>query len=495
MEPLPVVDFLDEPTDRRLGFFKGLVLLQIHLLFFQRAEQPLRLRVLQRRALRRHADAGPGGLQPRDIGRTRILHPPVRVVDPTRRRLPLGQRPLQGGQCQLRLQRARQAPAQHPPRVGIHHRRQVDELPTQADIRQVGHPGFIQTREPAPPAIDQPIGIDAPAVLAVGGFRPPPFQLAQQALLTHHPQHSLAVDVPALALQMLGHPSIAIAGKLQHHPLHRRPQRKRIPLRSVARYRFRLGPSGMSVEAAPVEAQQRTGALDRHFRKALPAALHQRPLLGRAKPPFWTVSRAWRRNWFSRVARPKAASSAAMRACGSSPTWRVGSWSRQAFSPWAWYWSRQRRNSVWQSPCSRQSWAKRFSPLTSWRTTCSLNSRLNDRFMRDVLLVGDRLSCRLPLPLDMGTLDYSSCVSQLRGSPHPQDPSKWGTNPNNTNRFWFETALRNGWHVAPTINGDNHAGCYCDDAGYTGIWAKPVTGQSYAQAQAAILQALRERAV
>src|SRR5258707_57051 len=55
---------------------------------------------------------------------------------------------------------------------------------------------------------------------------------------------------------------------------------------------------------------------------------------------------------------------------------------------------------------------------------------------------------------------------------NPQDPARWGTNPNNTNRFWFETALRNGWHVAPTINGDNHAGCYCDDAGYTGIWAK-----------------------
>jgi hypothetical protein len=78
---------------------------------------------------------------------------------------------------------------------------------------------------------------------------------------------------------------------------------------------------------------------------------------------------------------------------------------------------------------------------------------------------------------------------------NPQDSSKWGTNPNNTNRFWFETALRNGWHVAPTLNGDNHAGCYCDDAGYTGIWAKSITGQSYAQAQAAILQALRERAV
>lgn len=78
---------------------------------------------------------------------------------------------------------------------------------------------------------------------------------------------------------------------------------------------------------------------------------------------------------------------------------------------------------------------------------------------------------------------------------HPEDMSKWGTNPNNRNRYWLETALRKGWHVAPTLNGDNHAGCYCDDQGYTGIWAKSVAGMSYAQAQATILQALRERAV
>src|SRR6266567_2848724 len=417
MEPLPVIHLLDEPTDRRLGFFKGLVLLQIHLLFFQRAEQPLRLRVLQRRALRRHADARPGGLQPLDIGRTRILHPPVRVVDPTRRRLPLGQCPLQGGQGQFGLQRARQAPAHHPPRVGIHHRRQIDELPTQADIGQVGHPRLIQAGQPSPPAIRQPVGIDPPTVRAVGRLRPPPLQLTQQALLAHDPQHPLAVDVPALALQMLGYPPITIAGKLQHYPLHRCAQRERTFFWSVARCALGIACIGTPIMAPPVEAQQRARPLDRHLGKALAAAFHQRPLLVRAKPPFWTVSRAWRRKWFSRVARPKAASSAAMRAWGSSPTWRVGSGSRQAFSPWAWYWSRQRRSSVWQSPCSRQSWAKRFSPLTSWRTTCSLNSRLNDRFMRDRLLVGDRLSSRLPLLLDMVTLHYSSCVSQLRGSP------------------------------------------------------------------------------
>ena len=114
----------------------------------------------------------------------------------------------------------------------------------------------------------------------------------------------------------------------------------------VARYALGIACIGTPIMAPPVEAQQRARPLDRHLGKALAAAFPQRPLLVRAKPPFWTVSRAWRRKWFSRVARPKAASSAAMRAWGSSPTWRVGSGSRQAFSPWAWYWSRQRRSSV-----------------------------------------------------------------------------------------------------------------------------------------------------
>src|SRR6266571_3353912 len=41
---------------------------------------------------------------------------------------------------------------------------------------------------------------------------------------------------------------------------------------------------------------------------------------------------------------------------------------------------------------------------------------------------------------------------------HPEDMSKWGANPNNQNRYWFETALRKGWHLAPSINGDNQGG-------------------------------------
>jgi hypothetical protein len=94
-----------------------------------------------------------------------------------------------------------------------------------------------------------------------------------------------------------------------------------------------------------------------------------------------------------------------------------------------------------------------------------------------------------PKELRMLSADLEAAIG------HPEDMTKWGTNPNNTNRYWFNTALHNGWHVGPTINGDNHAGCYCDDAGYTGIWAKNVAGQTPEQAQAAVLQALRERTV
>jgi hypothetical protein len=90
-------------------------------------------------------------------------------------------------------------------------------------------------------------------------------------------------------------------------------------------------------------------------------------------------------------------------------------------------WSRHLRTKVTHSPCSRQSWASRFSPESASRATCRLNSRLKVRFAIEVpLWVEGR---RMPLPLYIrrpAALRPSTqsprlllrCVSQLRGSPH-----------------------------------------------------------------------------
>ena len=52
-------------------------------------------------------------------------------------------------------------------------------------------------------------------VLAVGGPGPVPLQLAQQALLSHDPQHPLAVHLPAAAPQMGGNAAVAVAGGVE----------------------------------------------------------------------------------------------------------------------------------------------------------------------------------------------------------------------------------------------------------------------------------------
>src|SRR5438128_4425531 len=52
-----------------------------------------------------------------------------------------------------------------------------------------------------------------------------PFDLTQQGLFMHHAEHPLMVDLPSLSLQGMGHPTIAIAGKVQNDFLYRITQR------------------------------------------------------------------------------------------------------------------------------------------------------------------------------------------------------------------------------------------------------------------------------
>lgn len=70
---------------------------------------------------------------------------------------------------------------------------------------------------------------------------------------------------------------------------------------------------------------------------------------------------------------------------------------------------------------------------------------------------------------------------------------------------YFQLALDNGWHLAPTNGEDNHRGAYGQDTApapppdrhallvSTGIWMEPTAGLTKEQAQARLLAALRER--
>ena len=81
VEPLPVINDLDEPPDPLLRLGKGLVLADMHLLLLQGLDETLHHGVVVRIALGRHARTETGLLQCPDIFTGGVLHSAIGVVD------------------------------------------------------------------------------------------------------------------------------------------------------------------------------------------------------------------------------------------------------------------------------------------------------------------------------------------------------------------------------------------------------------------------------
>src|SRR5271165_2987539 len=105
-------------------------------------------------------------------------------------------------------------PADHPARKGVENDGQIDELPGQPDIGDVGDPDLI---EPRRDKTTRQIGNDRelmPAVGCVGNERL--LAQAQQIVLAHEAQDVLVVDLQAMdAPQVSADPPIAIEAVLE----------------------------------------------------------------------------------------------------------------------------------------------------------------------------------------------------------------------------------------------------------------------------------------
>ncbi len=211
-------------------------------------------------------------------------------------------------------------------------------------------------------------------MVAVRGPHGAPGACLQPARLPHQPVDPLGIDPKALPLQVFAHPQIAVARKLQHYLLQRRPQLRICQAWSSWPPTAVGLPDGSPVVAAPFQVQHRTGRRQRQLRQQVPSGRDHRPFLLGSEPPFSACFSARRSSSFSRWARPRAASNSRIRSAASgATTWLPKS--GQAASPSCSYCSFQHRTRAAESWCSRQSWERRFSPPSSWRTTWSLNSR------------------------------------------------------------------------------------------------------------------------
>ena len=119
MQPLLIVHVVDKPAALLLGIAQRFVLIQISLLTRACLEEALGLGVVGRVARGRHADLRATSGQAGTIGGTGILDAALRVMDEVTLRLPQTNGCFQRRQGQMRINRARQVPADATARPAI----------------------------------------------------------------------------------------------------------------------------------------------------------------------------------------------------------------------------------------------------------------------------------------------------------------------------------------------------------------------------------------
>ena len=186
----------------------GVVGVQVDLLVLQRAPEPLDEDVVVEAALAIHADLDPALQQyVGEIfrGELRAL---VRVENLWATVAVHGF--VQGLHAEARLQRVGQAPGEHPPRIPIDDRHQVDEASCHRDVGDVGGPHLI---DPGNRQIPQQIGVYGVlrrwlACVRLGRCALEPHQ-------PHQPLHALAVHQGPLSFERLRHHAAAEKRMLQ----------------------------------------------------------------------------------------------------------------------------------------------------------------------------------------------------------------------------------------------------------------------------------------
>ena len=72
-----------------------------------------------------------------------------------------------------------------------------DKLTSQADVGEIGHPDDIRSIRCS--TVEE-IGRDREVVMRIRRVNNMPFQMTQQGLFTHDPEHMLMVDLPSISL-------------------------------------------------------------------------------------------------------------------------------------------------------------------------------------------------------------------------------------------------------------------------------------------------------
>lgn len=113
MKTLDVVNVVEKPAEVRPCFLKVVVLAEVYLFFLERLEKTLGFGIIVRTARLAHARAGPNLAQAGDILGTGVLNASIRMMDQANWRAAGGNRRIQRGQRQARVNVSGQVPADH----------------------------------------------------------------------------------------------------------------------------------------------------------------------------------------------------------------------------------------------------------------------------------------------------------------------------------------------------------------------------------------------
>ena len=116
----------------------------VDLLVFEGSHEALGFGVVVRIAGAAHADAQAARLQSIGVGGAGILHAAVRVMDQAGRRVPGGQGHVERFDRQARFEMVGERPAHDPAREGVEDHGEIDELPGQTHVSDVGRPDLIE---------------------------------------------------------------------------------------------------------------------------------------------------------------------------------------------------------------------------------------------------------------------------------------------------------------------------------------------------------------
>ena len=183
----------------------------VDFLLLEGLKEALAASVVVRVSFAAHATDHLVAMQQVDILTAGVLHALVGVMDHARWRLTIRDGPPERAQRDLGVQAGAERPADNPARVGVQDDGQIDELPAQPDVGEVGYPQLVHAVQFHRGAH---VGKHAQSVFGRRGHHELSLAGGQQILGAHQPPDSFFVDDQPPPVELLPHAPIAVVATM-----------------------------------------------------------------------------------------------------------------------------------------------------------------------------------------------------------------------------------------------------------------------------------------